>query len=384
MSEPESQELWLQRAFHLLRLGRVEDARVAAFEALAINHESVTAFTILAQVEIKLKNFASGRIAAERILAVAPEHYYGFLYLAISSFYDAGFQPPRQVRWFQLETTPPRFAYAESLLKIAISKVPDRPDAWIALGRMQFAMGYRRKALKSVDQALAAGGPEPKHLLLKSQILRGLRKHAQADETLRLSLSLNPEDGWAHQEAARAAFSKHDLVTATEHAVAAVRLDPNNPAHREEFFKSLQIQSPVTRILLKFELLILTIQNWQWSRKIAWLLFVPIAGVLALHAIGLRDDRDVTIPPLLITLFPFIPVGPGECARLIQILHQKTVFEHRRIVIFDLACRAVLPFVILGVAAIFLYTKHVGVIVAFTCSLILVTALLDFLNGKVE
>lgn len=68
--------------------------------------------------------------------------------------------------------------------------------------------------------------------------------------------------------------------------------------------------------------------------------------------------------------------------RLIQILNQKSVIEHRRVKIFDLACRAALPFLLFGGALGFLCSGHVGFIVATTVLLLIGAGLLDFLNAR--
>lgn len=381
MFEAEPEDIWIKRAFGLLELQRLKEAKQAVLEALAANPDSVSAFSLLTRIEYKLRDFEACRRSAESVLARDPQNVQALLFLALASFYDPQFQPPSRVRWYQLETGDPRLKHAEALVRSAIAIDPALPNSWNILGRLQFSAGQLKKALQSIDHALALGVPDAETLLVRSQILRKLGNHSLADDALRVSLSLSPENSIAHAEAARIAFVQQDLTAAAEHASEAVRLDPGNPANREQFFRSLQVRSPVTKALLRFELLMIRIRHWPWPGKLAWILGIVVFGVLLLHKLGLQE-RLVLLPPMMIALFPFIPVGPAECARLIQILNQKSVIEHRRVRIFDLACRAALPFLLFGGALGFLCSGHVGFIVATTVLLLIGAGLLDFLNAR--
>ncbi len=354
----------------------------AALEALAVNPDSVSVHLLLTRIEYKLLHFEDCRKAAGAVLNRDPQNVQALLFLALASFYDPAFQPPNRARWYQLETGDPRLKHAEALVHSAIAIEPSLPNSWNVLGRLQFSAGQLKKALQSIDQALALGLPDADTLLIQSRILRNLGKNSQADDALRLSLSLSPDNSNAHAEAARTAFAQQDLTAAAEHACEAVRLDPNDPANREQFFRSLQVRSPVTKALLRFELQMIRIQHWPWLAKLAWIIGIIVSGVLLLHKIGLQEERFVLLPPMMIALFPFIPVGPAECARLIQILGEKSVAEDRRVVIVNLACRAALPFVLFGGAVGFLSTGHVGFLVATSVVLMTGAGLLDLVNAS--
>ena len=214
-----------QRACLLFNQGRYELAERELREELAENPHSGRAHAFLGRCLAQQKRWTEALAEGEEAVGLAPQLAYTHYMLGLT-YGDCD-----------------RLKEAEAALREALRLHSRNVACLISLSWIQFRRGDRRGALATTEQGLAIDPMHSGCLSHRGMYQRVLRNWRGAEETLRESLRLDPENGHAHANMAWALYFKacakggsgiwerhgqSALYKSLQHCQEALRLDPSS------------------------------------------------------------------------------------------------------------------------------------------------------------
>jgi Flp pilus assembly protein TadD len=278
----------LERVFHLVDLGRMEEARREAERSLATNPRDAHMMSLLAAAVGELEGPKPALRIVEDALAIDHQDPHLFsqrgVYLsklgkhvpAYESFNVAlGLDPTHQ---FSL------FAYVEAILRHPKMEGSRPPRALVA------------KARELANMALEAYPSEVGSHLIDAKLLVATGKNQQARDSARRALAIDPNNSVAHQLMGLANQRMGNVRAAGDSYVTAAKVDPNSGA--PDLLRGLTRRKAVPIVFLAFVLMRLIPRLLSFGQETAGssaavvIVLAVVVGPIVL--ILMNDSRDAS------------------------------------------------------------------------------------------
>lgn len=249
----------IDRARHLLAVGRNEDALEELGRALADDPQNAVAHGLRGYALIDLERFDEALEAADRAVGASPDHPFGY-----------------EVRgWVLLRMGRGKKALASALEALALD--PDDVDHHDLCASCHVVLSQWREGLAAAEQGLEIDPEHARCTNLRALCLRQLGELDEAEVALESALANDPENAWTFQNLG---FS---LLKAGRHDEAirafreSLRLDPTDEASRVGLATALKARYVLYRPLVAWQMLC--------SRLSARFGIMLIVGFFVLHRI---------------------------------------------------------------------------------------------------
>jgi tetratricopeptide (TPR) repeat protein len=110
----------------------------------------------------------------------------------------------------------------------AIRLSPGNPDFVALMSALELDLGRPRAALRWAGQGLAAQADHVRCANLRAKALSRLGRHAEAKETVKAALALNPDSAQSHATSGWTFLEANEPEKAQEHFEQSVRLNPTD------------------------------------------------------------------------------------------------------------------------------------------------------------
>lgn len=199
--------------------------------------------------------------------------------------------------------------YEEAILYAdrAIEANPIDANLWQFRGACNYNLRHFKSALKDVDKALSIDPNNVFVLNLKSLILDQQNSSIQAFETAQLSLANDPNNAFSHATLAGNYLKIRDYNKGFDHAVEAVRINPNDDYALATLKEAMRCKYPFYRPIAFLRNWIVKQTERSRTRLInAVFIFVFLVGAVSL---GLGYGLNLLIPVLFAIIFSWIYFG---------------------------------------------------------------------------
>jgi tetratricopeptide (TPR) repeat protein len=244
----------LARADELRRLGRYDLALQEIQRALALDPHASEPHIVAAWTLRDQKRHADAEQAARAAIAADPTNPDAHHVLAVALWSQARLSDARQAFDAALALVGGNSALYLTNYARMMTSYHTYPDALVALTLVDRAL------------ALAPSWADPHEI--RGLALRLLGRDAEADQSFRAALRLNPQSYTAQHN-----FGLHDLTlgrvpSALERFREALRLNPNSTPARANLVLALKARNPIYRAVLKLTLRAQRPADLRWRRRL--------------------------------------------------------------------------------------------------------------------
>lgn len=249
----------LERARLLLSQGRTADAKKELQQVLSQDPGNDTALSLYGQCLLEEKKTDEAIQVFQQAIAIEPEHAYYFYLLGFAYYIKSD------------------YVKATEELTNAIRLNPYAAEFYGLLGHVYIAQLKYELALEKADEGLAVDPENITALNARSIALNKLRRTDDAVETMKTTLSMDPDNAITHATVGWNFLEKGRHKEATTHFREALRIDPDMPAAKSGLKEALKSVIPPYRWLLQFSFWVHNKgKNFRWGFFIAIYLGVRI------------------------------------------------------------------------------------------------------------
>lgn len=224
----------LAHAKTLLELRRYSDAETELGSILAVEPANVEAHILLAQTWFATKRYRDALKETKQALQLDPNNARGHFWHAKV--------------WLVLKKT----KRAKKAIQEAIRLDPNNAGYYAILSTVYFYEIEWQKAFEAAERGLALDPTHLRCLNLRAQMLRNLGRADVADQSLKTSLALSPEDAVTHTQRGIFLLEQGDFQEATEHFQEALRVDPNSDMAQWGLAETEKAKSPIYRLIWRY------------------------------------------------------------------------------------------------------------------------------------
>ena len=253
----------LERARLLLSQGRTTDAKRELQQVLSKDPQNDLALSLFGQCLLEEKKTDEAIRVFQQAIAIEPENAYYF-YLLGFAFYIKN-----------------DYVKAVEELSNAIRMNPYAAEFFGLLGHVYIGQLKYEKALEKADEGLALDPENITALNARSIALNKLRRTDDAVETMKTTLSMDPDNAITHATVGWNFLEKGKHKEATTHFREALRIDPDMTAAKTGLKEALKSVIPPYRWLLQFSFWVHNKgKNFRWGFFIA--IYIGVRIVISL------------------------------------------------------------------------------------------------------
>ncbi|MFO0902850.1 MAG: tetratricopeptide repeat protein [Pirellulales bacterium] len=342
-----------ERAFLLYREERWQMAERACRELLAEQPQYFPALWLLSFCLLPQERWEEATEAARLAIMADPEDAIGYYAYA------------------QTMSARNRLEEARQAIQDALRLAPERSGYWALLSQVHYRQEHFTEALDCAQRGLAFDPDDSSCQNLAALAANRLGRTGVAEETLRASLSRDPENAMTHANLGWMQLQAGDAQAAILSFREALRIDPELDNARLGMLESIKAKNFVYRGLLRFNL-------WmaRQSSQARWLVIVVgWMGYRAVRRIGAVVPALAPYSGVLQTLYLVFVLATwllDPLANLLMRLHPDGKYALSRRQLVQANCVGVLVALALaGLAAYFVRESRAGQILALTAALLI-------------
>ena len=249
----------LERARLLLSQGRTTDAKRELQQVLSKDPQNDIALSLFGQCLLEEKKTDEAITVFQQAIALEPENAYYFYLLGFAYYIKSD------------------YVKAVEELTNAIRMNPYAAEFFGLLGHVHIGQLKYETALEKADEGLALDPENITALNARSIALNKLRRTDDAVETMKTTLSMDPDNAITHATVGWNFLEKGKHKEATIHFREALRIDPDMSAAKTGLKEALKSVIPPYRWLLQFSFWVHNKgKNFRWGFFIAIYLGVRI------------------------------------------------------------------------------------------------------------
>lgn len=134
----------------------------------------------------------------------------------------------------------------------ALAIDPEHDFGWYAKALAHSGKSQWKEAEAAIRQALTLDPDNATYSNLLSHVLRMQNRLAESEQETMRRIARDPENAWSFANAGWSALQRHDVQTAENHFKEALRLDPEFEHAREGLKESFRARSPIYRLFLRW------------------------------------------------------------------------------------------------------------------------------------
>lgn len=293
----------LERARLLLSQGRITDAKREIQQVLSKDPQNDIALSLFGQCLLEEKKTDEAITVFQQAIALEPENAFYFYLLGFAYYIKSD------------------YVKAVEELSNAIRMNPYAAEFFGLLGHVYIGQLKYETALEKADEGLALDPENITALNARSIALNKLRRTDDAVETMKTTLSMDPDNAITHATVGWNFLEKGKHKEATTHFREALRIDPDMQAAKMGLKEALKSVIPPYRWLLQFSFWVNNKgKNFRWGFFIA--IYIGVRIVISLTKDNPRFETIGIIVVVAYLLFIGISWIIGPLANVFLLFHR--------------------------------------------------------------
>ena len=226
----------LQRANHLIDVGRFDFAVTELMSHLAEDPNDSQALSLLAFCHLKMKRYKAATEAAEAAISADPSQAHGFYIMA-------------QILRERNQPAP-----AMEAIQVALTLEPADPDFLVVLSHLHLDAKRWEEALAAAQLAVERSPHHVGAVNALATCLIGLRRIGEAASALENALEQDPENAQTLANMGWLELDRNRYGDALEHFQRALLADPESEWARDGLLHALRSRYPLYGVVLRYML----------------------------------------------------------------------------------------------------------------------------------